>query len=64
LPPPALTGVTIPASNRFAYDVRVGRINRGARVNIGEIAKRSGVARSTVSFALSGRPIRRPVHHR
>ncbi|MFD1051181.1 LacI family DNA-binding transcriptional regulator, partial [Kibdelosporangium lantanae] len=30
----------------------------GGRVNIGEIAKRAGVSRSTVSYALSGK---RPV---
>jgi DNA-binding LacI/PurR family transcriptional regulator len=38
--------------------MHVGRSCEGAPVNIGEIARRSGVARSTVSYALSGK---RPV---
>jgi DNA-binding LacI/PurR family transcriptional regulator len=40
------------------YDVRVGLDQVRSAMNIGEIARRSGVARSTVSYALSGK---RPV---
>src|SRR5690348_13944134 len=35
--------------------VEVARMSRGGSMNIGEVARRSGVSRSTVSYALSGK---------
>jgi DNA-binding LacI/PurR family transcriptional regulator len=42
----------------MSYDRRLSNRLDGGRVNIGEIARRAGVSRSTVSYALSGK---RPV---
>jgi transcriptional regulator with XRE-family HTH domain len=39
---------------RLSEPIRMDRPQR-SRVNIGEIARRSGVSRSTVSYALSGK---------
>ncbi|MER7901434.1 LacI family DNA-binding transcriptional regulator, partial [Streptomyces sp. NPDC096046] len=49
------TGVDRSRSGSYVPGKRTGSTSKEFFVNIGEIAKRAGVSRSTVSYALSGK---------